>query len=98
MSFTLKVRPAAAADLEDAYRWYEARRPGLGGEFLESAGSTLEAIVRQPKRFPLVHRDLRRALLRRFPYGIFFRIQGDRLMVVACFHAKRDPRRWQSRD
>jgi len=97
VSSSLRVRPAAAADIEDAYRWYEARRPGLGEEFLQSVGSILEVIARQPKRFPVVHRDLRRALLQRFPYGIFFRIRGDHPMVVACFHASRDPRRWQSR-
>jgi len=97
VSSPLRVRPAAAADIEDAYRWYEARRPGLGDDFLESVSTTLETIVRQPKRFPVVHRDLRRALLRRFPYGIFYRVQDEALMVVACFHAKRDPQTWRSR-
>ncbi len=97
MSLPLRIRPAAAADIEDAYQWYQARRPGLGGEFLQSVSSVLEAMAQQPESFPVVYRDLRRALLRRFPYGVFYRIQGGRLMVVACFHAKRDPRRWQSR-
>ncbi len=97
MSLLLKVRPSAAADIEDAHRWYEDRQPGMGEEFLQSVSATLEAIEQQPKRFPVVHRDVRRALLQRFPYGVFFRIARDRLVVVACFHAKRDPRRWQAR-
>jgi plasmid stabilization system protein ParE len=97
VTLSLRVLPAAAADIEDAHEWYQARRPGLGDEFLQSVTNTLGTILRQPERYPVVHRDLRRALLRRFPYGIFYKIQGDRVMVVACFHAKRDPRRWQSR-
>ena len=97
MSFSVRIRPAAAADIEDACKWYEARRPGLGDEFLQSVSAILDTIIQQPERFPIVHRDLRRALLHRFPYGIFFRIEGGRLMVVACFHAKRDPQRWRSR-
>ena len=94
---SLRIRPAAAADIEDAYKWYETRRPGLGGEFLQAVSSVLEAISQQPERFPVIYRDLRRALLRRFPYGIFFKLESGRLMVVACFHAKRDPQEWRSR-
>jgi len=91
------LRPAAAADIEDAYQWYERRRDGLGDEFLASVSSCLESIVLQSQQYPIVYRDLRRALLQRFPYGIFYRVSADQVLVVACFHARRNPKLWRSR-
>ena len=93
----LLVRPAAAADIEDAYHWYENQRAGLGDEFLELVGQSLSAIQEHPARYAVIHRDTRRAFLRRFPYGVFYRARADAVVVVACMHARRDPRRWQSR-
>ena len=92
------VRPAAAADIEQAYEWYEQQRPGLGEEFLMAIRSTLDRVVEQPEAFAVIHRATRRALVpQRFPYGLFYRTYGDTIIVVACMHAKRDPRRWQRR-
>lgn len=92
------VRPAAAADIEDAYQWYESQRLGLGEEFLAALRLTRDRMLEHPEAFPVLHRDTRRALIpRRFPYGLFYRIYGDIIVVVACMHAKRDPRWWQRR-
>jgi plasmid stabilization system protein ParE len=92
------VRPAAAADIEDAYRWYESQRPGLGEEFLVALKSTRDRVLEHPEAYPVLHRDTRRALIpQRFPYGLFYRIYGDAIVVVACMHAKRDPQRWRRR-
>ena len=88
---------AAAADVEDAVRWYEAQRDGLGDEFLETVRATLEAIRLRPQSAPIVHRDMRRQLLRRFPCGLFYRIVENQVVVLACFHAKRSPRVWCAR-
>ena len=92
------VRPAAAADIEEAYEWYERRRRGLGEEFLTALRSTLDSVVAQPEAFAVIHRATRRALVpRRFPYGLFYRTYGDTIIVVACMHAKQHPRQWQRR-
>ena len=91
------VRPAASADIEDAYRWYEAQQTGLGEEFLAAADAVMQFALAHPQQFPVVHRLTRRALFRRFPYGLYYRIVDDQIIVVACMHARRDPRRWQSR-
>lgn len=92
------VRPAAAADIEDAYEWYESQRPGLGDAFLAALTSLRNRVLEDPEAYPVVHRDTRRALIpHRFPYGLFYRIHGDAIVVVACMHARRDPRRWRSR-
>ncbi len=90
------IRPAAAADIEEAFLWYERRQTGLGEEFLRALQSALENIAAHPARYPVVHRETRRALLRRFPYGIFYRVYDELIVVVACMHGRRDPRRWRS--
>lgn len=91
------VRPAASADVEDAYPWYEAQQTGLGEEFLAAADAVMKSVVANPLQFPVIHRQTRRALFPRFPYGFYYRIVSDQIIVVACMHGRRDPRRWQSR-
>jgi toxin ParE1/3/4 len=93
----LVVRPAAEADILAAALWYESRSPGLGGEFLRAIDVAFAEIERAPGRFPVVHLQCRRALIRRFPYGVYFVHAGDVVTVVACMHARRDPQRWQER-
>jgi plasmid stabilization system protein ParE len=97
MTVRLVVRAAAEADVLDAALWYEQRSPGLGTEFLRAVDVTLAEITRMPERFPLVYQESRRALLRRFPYGIYFVATPRLISVVACMHARRDPRRWEER-
>ena len=93
----IAVRPAAAADIDEAVLWYEGQRSGLGHEFLAAAQSLIVAVARYPLRYPVVRRNTRRALLRRFPYAIYFRIYDEVIVVVACMHGRRNPRRWQAR-
>jgi plasmid stabilization system protein ParE len=89
-------RPTAAADVEDAYRWYEDQRAGLGEEFLAAVNTVVESLVAYPERFPVVYRQTRRVNLPRFTYSLFYRIIDDQVIVVACMHGRWDPRRWQS--
>jgi len=92
------VRPAAARDIERAHLWYESRRPGLGEEFLQALNAARDRVIERPDAFPVLHRATRRALIRRrFPYALFYRVYGDTIVIVACMHAKRNPRRWQRR-
>jgi plasmid stabilization system protein ParE len=94
---SIVTRTAAAAEIDAAYRWYERERPGLGEEFLAAVNDLVGVIAEHPQRFQATHRDLRRALLRRFPYSIFYRLVPDHIVVVACFHSKRNPTRWRAR-
>ena len=89
----LIVRPDAEADIAAGYGWYEEQQEGLGTKFVEEVSSTIDAIVREPLRFPAVFRKLRRALVHRFPYGIFFVVRAEAVIVVAAMHLARDPRR-----
>jgi plasmid stabilization system protein ParE len=90
-------RPAAAADVEDAYSWYENQRTGLGDDFLAAVGTVVESLAVYPERFPIVYRQTRRANLQRFPYSLFYRIIDNQVIVVACMHGRRHPRQWRLR-
>ena len=94
---TLFVRPAAAADIEAPCAWYDGQRSGLGDEFLIAVDEALVTVSESPRLHGVLHRDTRRIKVRRFPYSVFYRVVADDVVVVACFHASRDPRRWQRR-
>lgn len=96
-SLPLSVSPQAEEEARQAAQWYERESSGLGRAFLEVVEQTLAAISENPLRFPLAYRDIRKALLKRFPYGVFFRIRADQIRVVAIMHLSRDPGRWQRR-
>ena len=98
MSLPVATRPAAAAEIDAAYRWYEKKREGLGSEFLEAVDKMVNAIAENAERFPTIRKDIRRALLRRFPYSIFYRVVSGHVVVIACFHGKRNPRVWRLRE
>lgn len=93
----LILRPAAEAEIEEAYRWYEGQRPGLGDEFARAVDACLASIRHRPEFYSEQFQRARRALLRRFPYAIFYLIQDNSIDVIACFHMRRDPRRWRAR-
>jgi toxin ParE1/3/4 len=93
----VEFRAEARAEIDDAFAWYERQSPGLGSDFLRAVEACAESISRRPDTWPLIYKNLRRRLLRRFPYSLIYRVDPDRVVVVACFHARRDPQRWRSR-
>jgi plasmid stabilization system protein ParE len=90
----VRLRPEAEQDLAEAARWYEEQWPGLGLEFLDEASATFSAIAERPLASAVV---LRRALLHRFPFGVFFLVDGDGAVVIGVLNGSRHPRRWKSR-
>jgi plasmid stabilization system protein ParE len=90
-------RREARADALDAYRWYEKQEPGLGAEFREELRATIERIRGRPLAYRVLHRDTRRARLRRFPFGVFYRDYPEAVVVIAVMHSSRHPKRWKQR-
>lgn len=88
---------AAQREFLEARAWYDERRVGLGAEFQESVEAALQRIMQEPFAQPPIYREVRRVFIRRFPYGVFYVVEADRLVVLAVFHARRDPRAWQGR-
>lgn len=97
MAEHLIIRPEAEADLTDAFNWHEKQLEGLGSDFLNSVEAALFAIKRNPDCSPFIHRQIRRQLIRRFPYGIFYTQNGSTIVVIAVFHARRNPGSWRKR-
>ena len=91
------LEPWARADVAEAFVWYEQQRAGLGSEFLAEIARILTTIEQHPEQHAIVRGQTRRALVRRFPYGVFYIIDRDDIAVTAVMHGRRDPLRWQSR-
>lgn len=97
MTAAIVVRPEAEAEIAEAYQWYEDQSVGLGLEFLRALDASLSAIQRFPASYAVVHKEIRRAVLRRFPYSVYYLYENDTIAVIACFHGSRDPKQWQDR-
>jgi len=96
------VKPAvftedAVADVEAAFEWYEAQRPGLGTAFRRALDIAVAAIEDHPEGYAVLYRKTRRVVLPRFPYGLYYRILDDNIVVVGCIHGKRHRKMWRSR-
>ncbi len=93
----LLVKPEAEADFREAYEWYEKQREGLGVEFTAAVDHAFEQILERMDSFPVIHNGVRRYLLRKFPYAIYFVAENGRAIIAAIFHCKRDPAKWRAR-
>ena len=94
MTLPVRVRLRAELDVDDAYAWYESRAVGLGEALLRAVDACLARISRHPEAYAVQHGRVRRARLRRFPYGVFYVIREDFIDVLAVYHGRRRPRRF----
>ena len=92
-----RFTPEADAELTEARQWYSHHRKDLDLRFMECIEDALARILSNPYLFPIVHGSLRRAVVRRFPFAIFYQITADELQIIAVFHSRRNPEVWQSR-
>lgn len=97
MAFKLTLRREAEKDLTEAFEYYQSCRPGLGLEFMLCVEAALGSIQRNPEHYPQVYKNVARNFIRRFPFGIYFLIKQDAIIVLAALHVRRNPRDWQSR-
>ena len=97
MAVELIVAPEAGEDIAETYAWYESQRSGLGEEFLSCVDACIEKIRRAPTMYAILFDNYRRALVRRFPYAIFYECSDHRLIIYAVFHNARDPNKWARR-
>ena len=94
MTLAVILRPRAERDIDSIRRWYDAQRMGLGEEFLTSVQERLEGIRRFPEACPAIYRKLRRAVVQRFPYLIFYLLVPEKIVVLAVLHTSRSPGNW----
>jgi plasmid stabilization system protein ParE len=97
MSRKVILHAGALRELEEARNWYEAQREGLGDTFVQSVDTCLGQICRNPELYEVVRAPHRRAMVRRFPYAVFFEPTKDTIEVYSVFHCAQDPAKWQRR-
>ena len=91
------VMPEAEVDLEGACEWYESRELGLSDQFLERVNLCFESVRQFPEMFEVVRRRYQRAFVQKFPYVVYFKVEGDVVEIHAVLHGKRSPWHWQQR-
>jgi toxin ParE1/3/4 len=97
MSFPVRLLPDAKAEMAAAVDWYEQQRTGLGSAFISRVREVIDRISATPQMHGQVYQDIRKAIVRQFPYLVLYRIEGPEVIVVAIFHSARDPNIWQAR-
>ncbi|QZZ23555.1 type II toxin-antitoxin system RelE/ParE family toxin [Leptothermofonsia sichuanensis E412] len=93
----LIILPEAEQDVAQAYTWYEEQEFGLGEEFLRCVDACIQFIRRNPEMYRVTHESYRRAVVRRFPYVVFYEHSDTIVTVYAVFHCSQDPKKWRSR-
>lgn len=91
------VRSEAERDIRETRGWYAAISPALGAQFLTAVDQAVTSSADNPLAFQVIHRSLRRVLLRKFPYALFFVAEETRVIVVGILHQARHPRLSQRR-
>jgi plasmid stabilization system protein ParE len=97
MAAELILAPETEHDIAAAYHWYEGQQPGLGEDFLRRVDACIQGILRSPEGHQIIHETYRRALVRRFPYAVFYEYSDDLVTVYCVFHTSREPQKWQQR-
>jgi plasmid stabilization system protein ParE len=94
MGLPVVYRRKVGRDLAGAYAWYNGQREGLGEEFLAAIGAAFDTIEKFPEIFTRVRGEVRRAIVSRFPYAVFYRVEAKRVVVLTVLHTARDPKIW----
>ena len=89
--------PEAEEEMNEAEQFYEGESEGMGEDFLDEVQHTVESILAFPKSGPVVSENLRRRILRRFPFGLLYAVEDERIVIVAFAHLKRRPGYWKDR-
>jgi plasmid stabilization system protein ParE len=97
MSLPIELTPAAEADLAEAKAWYERQHEGLGEELMLCIEEALDRVRQLPEAYREVATGVRRVIVKRVPYGVYYRVEPHRIAVLAFYHTKRDPRGWKKR-
>lgn len=96
MSPPLKWRPVARREFDEAVDWYD-EKANLGEDLIDEVQQTLNGIAAAPRRHALVCDDVRRAIVNRFPYSVFYRVTASAIEVLGIIHHRRDSSVWKRR-
>lgn len=96
----IRVRPRARREIVAATSWYSERSSSAGANFVAEVEECTRRIIENPRAFAVVHGELRRALLKKFPYTLIFKVapvaeDSEQIVLLACFHTSRNPDEWR---
>jgi len=94
MAYRLRVSDRATEEIGEAFDWYQEQQPGLGDEFLAALDSQFRSILLMPRVYAQTQPGIRRALLPRFPYGVFYAEKAEMIAILAVIQTSRSPKRW----
>jgi len=97
MTLNVIVRSSAENDITEAIKWYDKQLPGLGTRFLNDIDQIINLIKDNPKLYSKVYKNFRRALLNKFPFGIYYVLESNKVIVISVYHEKRNPKSWKKR-
>lgn len=97
MEYELVIRPEAKVDLLDTFQWYQDQAPDLGYDFKSCVDEVISKILENPRIYKQVFLDIRRAVIKSFPFGVFYMIEDQKIIVLGVLHARRDPLTWKNR-
>lgn len=96
-SFQIRIHPFAELDIKHAKEWYNGKSDNLGDEFFIEVEKTISQLLYNPKQFPTVTKNIRKAVVKRFPFCIFYIVGANTIDVYAVFHNSRNPQVWRNR-
>ncbi len=89
----LRYTERSEKDVEVAFEWYEKQRRGLGFDFLDCVEASLKSILSYPEIYEIVYSNFRRCVIRRFPFSVFYTIEGDEIIIHSIFDNRQDPKK-----
>ena len=95
MSNRLIIRQRAEIQITEVFNWYENKQSDLGNDFLISIEDSLTIIEHNPQAFQLKYKHVRAVYIKRFPFGIFYTVEKEKIVVMAVFHLSRNPKLWR---
>lgn len=98
MDYVLSLRPEVRIDLLDAFHWYQKQQLGLGYDFKSCVNDALAKLEKHPVFYKKVHNDIRRLFIKKFPFGVFYLVEGNRVIILAVLHARLNPLKWKIRE
>ena len=96
-NYALKFHLLAREEVSDAYLYYENQKLGLGDNFLENLDDIFNLILDNPNLYPKDFEEVRKALLKKFPFTIYYEIVEEQIFVYSVFHQSRNPENWRQR-
>jgi plasmid stabilization system protein ParE len=97
VTWRIIIRPEAEGDIAETREWYEERQRGLSLEFRSALDDTMSSIAGNPELYARIYRNLRRALVARFPFAVFYVLRKESIIVIAVLHTSRSPALWRNR-